>query len=737
MSEIAKPILNKWATQVIPKKAVYGADGEEGVNQDLIRHYEDGGYSKDLVLWLPPPDCLRIEFEDTTTKNHKYILQLESAAKALGFDYCISGHGGKSDYFNIFNIKGLPVNEDNKAAKMLIIDLLLPSAAKDQLDRTNLGWTLSPIIGHEHWKPKYKGAIHELLRGKNPTEQENEYPKELIRQLKKTKNWHKKYTINTRQSNNWVEDFLTNFCCNNELPRGSRHFIIEKNLAAFLMFRKDKEEIKEKYLTAQKRKRDTLLTWEATILKGDYTQVSAGELANYIKEHSLPYDVPKLKKVDGIPGTLDITFTTFLQSAEKFHEKQPFFYDRAKMWWVWNFKKYCYEIVDETDILNYIDKLIREKDFIDTQSKSQIVEALRRVGRRNIPEEPKKTQVQFKSKVVDIKTDDVIEATPKLFFTNPVPWDIGTTEDTPTMDKLFSEWVVMEGLQDKTYINTLFETIAYATLRHQFMQRMFAFTGVGSNGKGCFMKLLTTFIGGDNVCTSEFKMLTTKNFESSSLYRKQLCLFGEVDTYDMNNTNLMKKLTGEDKIRYEFKGKTPFSDTSFTTCFVSTNSLPLTPDRSVAYYRRWLIIDFPHIFPVGKDVIAEIPEIEFNNLAKKCVRICKELYENKKFTNEGSIEERTKRYEDRSNPIAKFIKEECIENPNEEVFFSEFSKKFAIFLKKNRIRELSKISISKMLNREGFSVKVLTKIEDGDRINARYVIGLSIKPIEIVVEDVR
>ena len=147
----AKQILDRWATAVVPKLAIYtNREGVDGVNQDKIAHYEERGYKGDEVLWIPPKDCIRLESEDTPEKNHRYILEIESVAKSLGLDYCITGHSGKSDYFNMFNIKGMPLNDDNKDAKMLLVDSLMPKMAKDQLDRTNLGWTLSPIIGHEH-----------------------------------------------------------------------------------------------------------------------------------------------------------------------------------------------------------------------------------------------------------------------------------------------------------------------------------------------------------------------------------------------------------------------------------------------------------------------------------------------------------------------------------------------------------------------------------------------------------
>lgn len=393
-----------------------------------------------------------------------------------------------------------------------------------------------------------------------------------------------------------------------------------------------------------------------------------------------------------------------LKQSEEFVNLQPLFYDKANIWWLWSFRKFCYERVDETDILNGICRAI-SIDTTASKTKTEILNGLRQVGRSRIPEPAKESWIQFKEIIVDVKTGERFKASPKYFITNPIPFDIGESEDTPTMDKLFGEWVVLEGLQDESFIDTLYEMIAYSSMCHQFLQRMFALQGVGSNGKGCYLKIITKFLGDENICTSELKILADKQFESSALYKKQACIMGEVDVYDMKNTNLLKKLTGEDDIRYEFKGKTPFSEKSATTCFMATNSLPVTPDQSVGYYRRWLIVDFPHIFKAGPDVVAGIPEIEYSNLAKKIIRICGELYKNNGFTNEGNVDERMKRYEERSNPLMRFIELEVEEDPEEHTIYSEFYNRFSDYLKEHRLRTMTKIAVTRALRNEGFQVK--------------------------------
>jgi hypothetical protein len=136
-----------------------------------------------------------------------------------------------------------------------------------------------------------------------------------------------------------------------------------------------------------------------------------------------------------------------------------------------------------------------------------------------------------------------------------------------------------------------------------------------------------------------------------------------------------------------------------------TNSLPITPDKSDGFYRKWLILDFPNQFTnVKGDFTTKIPDVEFNNLAKKCLRILKELYDTEEFDNEGSFEDRAKRYEERSNPVMRFVENECEEEPGSMLQIRDFTNSLNADIKKNRLRPMSAIVVGKVLRAEGFVV---------------------------------
>lgn len=288
--QIAKPILDKWAVHIVRKKAVWtNKEGNAQVDQNKGEDYDPETYDTDIVLWEPPLNWIRLEFEDTPEKNRKIINKIESNLKALGYDYCITDHGGKSPYINLV-FKDIPLNNDNKLAKIQFAKSIMDQQSFSQLDRTNLGFTLSPVIGHQHWKPKYNGAIHKMTRGTNPLKQDNKFPKDILKDIKKAKKTYKKSYQNLIQNDNWVKDFLINFCTTADISKwANRHQVIEKNLAILIINHPDRDEIIQRYNKNKEPDPANIETWFPDIINGKYTECNPGELKKYINDNDLDY----------------------------------------------------------------------------------------------------------------------------------------------------------------------------------------------------------------------------------------------------------------------------------------------------------------------------------------------------------------------------------------------------------------------------------------------------------------
>lgn len=417
-------------------------------------------------------------------------------------------------------------------------------------------------------------------------------------------------------------------------------------------------------------------------------------------------------------------FTNKLNLAEQFIKLQPLYYDPGKNWWLWNSLEYKWEIIDETDILNEICKN-SNADTINSKERNEILEALKQIARKNKPKEIKKTWIQFKDIVYDIKTGDQMKASSEYFITNPIPWKLHQDNfiETPTMDRLFEEWV------GKDYVRLLYEILAFCMLPDYPIHRMFCFIGSGSNGKSCYLRLLRKFIGESNCCSTELDTLMVSRFEVTRLYKKLVCQMGETNFEEISRTSIIKKLTGQDMIGFEYKNKNPFEDFNYAKILIATNNLPVTTDKTMGFYRRWTIIDFPNRFGESKDILEEIPDEEYESLALKCCFILKDLLELRKFTNEGTMDERMEKYESKSNFLSKFIKEFTINDELEFITVRDFKIKFEAWCKENRHREMSDITINKEMKALGFEQekKYFNWMSDGKGGQARCWMGLKWK----------
>lgn len=410
--------------------------------------------------------------------------------------------------------------------------------------------------------------------------------------------------------------------------------------------------------------------------------------------------------------------------AEEFYQKQPYFYDRAGMWWMWDNTELFWKLTDEVDILGMINDAIGT-EIIKSSERNEITNALKQVGRNKIPKPIQPTWIQFKDEIFDIGTGETLKPTPEYFVTNPVPYHLHREKYmlTPVIDRIFAEWV-----GDK-YVRTLHEIIAYCLLPSYPLNRLFCFIGNGMNGKTKFLELLSKFIGEHNCTSTELDTLLNSRFEVTRLHKKLVCQMGETNFNEISKTSILKKLTGGDLIGFEYKNKNPFHDKNYAKILISTNSLPTTTDKTIGFYRRWLIVDFPNQFSEQKDILAEIPEEEYECLALKSCFILKELLDERKFTNEGSIEERMEKYEAKSDFLQKFIESSTLEDTNGFITNADFYKKFTDWCRENRHRLLSETSLSMKMKEKGFENgrKYFDWMYDGKGGQARVWLGMKWK----------
>jgi putative DNA primase/helicase len=418
--------------------------------------------------------------------------------------------------------------------------------------------------------------------------------------------------------------------------------------------------------------------------------------------------IKEFNKIDKIKiniNTVQLTDINFMNN--NFFLKNPIMYDDYKIWWAWNSSQMRWNKVDETDItisFNNIFNILDVKNTYLSSVKTMILNSLKntsRIFKNNFVEKIKPYWVVFRDVIIDVKENRTFPNSFKYFSTNPIPYFFNNSDDTdtPVIDKLFEDWVG-NSKDKKDWVKTLKQMFSYCMLPSYPIETTFVLHGSGNNGKSTCLNLLSNFIGYNNIVSSDLLALINPNnrFASSKLYKKLVCVMGEVDDTVVKNTGLLKKLvSGKDSINCEFKGKDPLDFINYAKIIMATNNLPMTSDLSDAYFRRFVIIDFDKRFKSNGLINLSIPEQEYENMARQLIPILKELVSKNEFENEGSIEDKKKRYIQKSNPIQGFMDEYCDLDPNGLIPVFEFFDNLEPYLSARNYKKLSKKAVSQYM----------------------------------------
>ena len=434
------------------------------------------------------------------------------------------------------------------------------------------------------------------------------------------------------------------------------------------------------------------------------TSSSASQLIMEYRNYEQYGNNPDVKNKTAYVLLAQTNIQNYIVNIENFWNLQPFFFDDNKLFWFWQPHEYCYKMVDETDLLNALDENLQMNGMtVNSKLKMAYMEAFRRVGRKKKPKEAPTKWIQFKSKAYSINSEDIYDVQPNYFFTNPIPWKIGTSTETPTMDKLFKEWVGEER------VKTLYEIIAYCCYRDYPLHTIFCMVGTGRNGKSQFQRLMRKFLGIGNVCDTELDDLMNSRFESFSLYKKLMCSMGETNFGTMSKTSKLKKLSGQDLVSFEKKGIQGFGAVNYAKLIINSNSLPSSLDTSDGFYRRWFIIRFPNEFLEGKDIISTIPDIEYENLAYKVTHILPKLLLDGKFTKQGTIEQRKNMFIMNSNPLPIFLKQYTEKGDGYSVLYGELFAVYVQFLRYFKMRKVTMREFKSSLEDDGYYIEKTSK----------------------------
>jgi len=262
------------------------------------------------------------------------------------------------------------------------------------------------------------------------------------------------------------------------------------------------------------------------------------------------------------------------------------------------------------------------------------------------------------SGLLDMRTLELGEHTPDYPSLIQIPVFYDPKLDAPAISKFLTEILKPED------IDPILELFGYCLLRKLPIQKAFLLIGEGANGKSTLIELLRAFLGKNNCSSVSLQELEEDKFKKAELFGKLANLSSDIPSKGLHHIGTFKMLTGGDKITAERKFGHPFQFTNFAKLVFSANRPPkIYNEDTLALWRRFIIIDFPNIFPddvADKHLLEKLTtEAELAGLLNLALKGHQRLLSNDTFSYHKTVEDIAERYTILSDPILSFVNDQC------------------------------------------------------------------------------
>ena len=242
------------------------------------------------------------------------------------------------------------------------------------------------------------------------------------------------------------------------------------------------------------------------------------------------------------------------------------------------------------------------------------------------------------------------------------------------------------------------EVFGYVLWRDHFIQKGIMLVGEGGNGKTTLICLLKDFLGAKNVSGVRLQDLDLSRFAVADLQGKMANLNADVTDKTLKDTGRFKMLTGGDLINAEKKFMQPFDFVNYAKLIFAVNQVPQSRDLSVAFMRRWLIMEFLQVFPendpkTDKNILKKMNTPKaLSALLNWSLKGLTRLLKNQGFTDEPTHEQTKEEYLRRSSSVASFIMDMIEEDFDSMIPKDELYREYVLYCQRNGRTDIKSLS---------------------------------------------
>ena len=310
---------------------------------------------------------------------------------------------------------------------------------------------------------------------------------------------------------------------------------------------------------------------------------------------------------------------------------------------------------------------------------------------------PTKHYIQTLNGLVNLYTGEFKEFDKNIFTTTSIPVYFNTHVDTKPM----TDALMLYANNDSEIYELLLEFIAYIFFDKNKFRKMFMLYGVGSNGKSKYTSIIEKFIGKENITSLSLEDLNHR-FKVSALISSKCNIGNDIGSKLLDDSQMVKKLTGEDMINADRKNRDPIEFECTSKLIFSCNKLPKANDKSYGFYNRFIIIPFTFDFDTysgsGDFNINDFCNIDnMSALLNLIIPRYKRLVDNNKFIKSKRVIENLIMYMSMNDGVAKWYFANDIMNKNYENITDAYNE-YLLYCSLNRSTSVTSLTFMENYN---------------------------------------
>jgi len=240
------------------------------------------------------------------------------------------------------------------------------------------------------------------------------------------------------------------------------------------------------------------------------------------------------------------------------------------------------------------------------------------------------------------------------FITYQLPFAYNPDTKAPRFESFLNEV-----LPDHESRKVLAEFLGWIFVKNLKLEKSLVLFGTGGNGKSVIFDVITAMLGNQNVTSYPLKNLTDEQGYHRAKLAKTLVNYASEISGNFDSDEF-KKLISNEPVQARLPYKDPFNLTDYGKFIFNANTLPNAGEISRAYFRRFLILNFPLEIPEEKQdkkLADKIISNELPGVLNWVLKGLKRLIHQKKFSPCRSADDMLEQYKKESDTARLFMDE--------------------------------------------------------------------------------